>query len=180
MSADEPIRDRTAPTQGSYEEGKALLGRRSSTNFGSHPASAVRSHQFLALIEDANASYWDEATAIRLWGRPVAPPAMLQALTMPLPWLPDRQVELDYMLMKLPLPGSTLINISTEVEYHRPIYLGETLNFWDVATDISEEKETRLGIGRFVTTVSTYQNDTGEVVATLTNIQFRYEPRKPA
>jgi acyl dehydratase len=171
-------RDRTAPTSGTYEEGKAMLGQRSPVNFGTHPVSDVRIAQFCALIEDGNPSYWDQAASARLWGRPVAPPAMLQTWTMPLPWLPDRQVELDFMLMKLPLPGSSIINVSTETIYHRPVYVGETLNFWDMANDISELKETRLGIGHFVTTVATYQNQSGEKVATITNVQFRFEPRR--
>lgn len=83
------------------------------------------------------------------------------------------------MLMKLPLPGTTIINVSTDTVYHRPIYVGETLNFWDVATEISEEKETRLGVGHFVTTVATYQNEAGDKVATSTNVQFRFTPRSP-
>jgi acyl dehydratase len=69
--------------------------------------------------------------------------------------------------------------VSTETLYHRPAYVGETLNFWDVATEISEEKTTRLGVGHFVTTVATYQNEAGEKVATCTNVQFRFTPGAP-
>jgi len=179
MNGDVAKQDRTAPTQGTYEEALALLGRRSPVNFGSHPVSEVRIAQYCALIEDANPCFWDPAASTRLWGRPVAPPAMLQTWTMPLPWLPDRDVELDYMLMKLPLPGTTIINVSTDTMYYRSIYVGETLNVWDVATDISQEKETRLGIGHFVTTVATYQNEAGDKIATSTNVQFRFTPRNP-
>jgi hypothetical protein len=57
--------------------------------------------------------------------------------------------------------------------------VGETLNFWDVATEISAEKTTRLGTGHFVTTVATYQNEAGETVATCTNVQFRFTPKAP-
>jgi len=169
--------DRYAPARGSYEEGKALLGVRSGTNFGAYPATDVRAAQYCALIEDGNPSYWDAAESARIWGRPVAPPAMLQGLTMPLPWSPRGETELDFMLMNLPLPGETLINVSTDIVYHRPIYLGETINFWDEAVDISEEKDTRLGLGCFVTTVAHYQNEQGEAVATATNVQFRFTPR---
>lgn len=169
--------DPYAPARGTYEEAMALVGVRSPTNFGTHPVSDVRVASYCALIEDGNPVYWDAAEATRIWGRPVAPPAMLQSLTMPSAWLPDREVELDFMLMNLPLPGTTIINVSTDIEYHRPIYLGETINFWDEATHVSEQKETRLGTGHFVTTVGHYQNETGERVATATNIQFRFTPR---
>jgi acyl dehydratase len=172
-------RDRTAPARGTYEEAKALVGKRSPVNFGSHPVSEARIAQYCALIEDANPSYWDPALSAQIWSRPVAPPAMLQTWTMPLPWLPGREVELDFMLLNLPLPGTTIINVSTEAVYHRPVYVGETLNFWDVATEISEEKTTRLGTGHFVTTVATYQNEAGEKVATCTNVQFRFTPKAP-
>jgi acyl dehydratase len=174
---DDTTLDRTAPATGTYEQGLALLGRRSPVNFGTHAVSDVRIAQFCALVEDGNLSYWDSAVSAQHWGRPIAPPAMLQSWTMPLPWLPGRKVELDFMLMKLPLPGDSIINVSTETVYHRPIYVGETLNFWDVATEISAEKSTRLGVGHFVTTVATYQNETGETVATNTNIQFRFKAR---
>jgi len=173
----ESKRDRMAPATGTYEEGKAMLGQRSPVNFGTHPVSDVRIAQFCALIEDGNPSYWDAVASTRIWGRPVAPPAMLQTWALPLPWMPNRDSGLDFMLLNLPLPGSSLINVSTETIYHRPTYVGETLNFWDVATEISELKETRLGSGYFVTTVATYQNESGEKVATSTNVQFRFEPR---
>jgi hypothetical protein len=169
--------NRYGPAQGTYEEGKALLGVRSPTNFGACPVNDVRVLQFCSQIEDGNPSYWDAAEATRIWGRPVAPPALLQAMPMPLPWRPDREVELDFMLMNLPLPGSTIINVSTDITYHRPIYQGETINFWDEAVEISEEKDTRLGVGCFVTTVSHYQNQSGEPVATAVNVQFRFTPR---
>jgi acyl dehydratase len=170
-------KDRTAPAQGTYEEAKALIGQPSPVNFGTHPVSEVRIAQYCAMIEDANPSYWDAALSARIWGRPVAPPAMLQTWALPLPWLPGRTVEMDFRLLSLPLPGTTIINVSTEILYHRPVYVGETLNFWDVATEVSEEKTTRLGVGHFVTTVAFYQNEAGEKVATCTNVQFRFTPR---
>lgn len=169
--------DPYTPAQGTYEEGVALLGVSSPVNFGTYPVTEVRAAAFCALIEDGNASYWDEAASTRLWGRPIAPPAMLQSLNLPPPWVPGREIEIDIMVMNLPLPGSTLINVSTDIEYHRPIYVGETLNYWDAATEISEQKETRLGIGHFVTTVGHFQNERGEEIATATNIQFRFTPK---
>jgi len=165
------------PAQGSYEDGRKLLGVRSPVNFGPLPVDASRIAAFCAMIEDGNPSYWDAQSSAKHWGRPIAPPGMIQVWTMPLPWTPTGAAELDFMLLKLPLPGSSLINVSTEIVYHRPVYVGETLNFWDEATQISELKETRLGTGHFVTTVAHFQNESGESVATVTNIQFRFEPK---
>src|SRR5437588_5696542 len=119
--------------QGSLDDGRKLLGVRSPVNFGPLPVDASRIAAFCAMIEDGNPSYGDAQFSTKQWGRPVAPPGMIQAWTMPLPWTPSGAAALDFMLLKLPLPGSSLINVSTEIVYHRPVYVGETLNFWDEA-----------------------------------------------
>lgn len=166
--------DPYAPVQGSLEEGRALLHVRSATNHGAMPVSDVRIAQYCGLIEDGNPSYWDRDQATRIWGRPVAPPAMLQVWVMPLPWAPGVTPRPQSMMMDLPLPADSLVNISTDISYHRPIFEGEKISFWDEATEISEEKTTRLGTGFFVTTLSHFFNQDGEEVATGTNVQFRF------
>ena len=53
----------------------------------------------------------------------------------------------------IPLPGRTLINVSTEAVHHRPFFVGETLSCYDEGVEISPERTTRLGTGHFITTV---------------------------
>ena len=166
-----------AAVRGTYEEGRRLLGVPSAMNIGPFPVSSDRIAAFCALIEDSNPSYWHLATSGH--GRNlVAPPAMLQAWTLSLPWMPlGSAPKPRLMLLSLPLPGRTLINVSTDIVYDRPLYVGEFIHFYDMATAISDEKETRLGRGRFVTTVCYIQSSKGDSVATITNVHFRYDPR---
>jgi acyl dehydratase len=165
--------------QGTYAEALQLIAVRSSVSHGPLPVSRDRIAAFCGLIEDGNTSYWDENFCREHWGRPIAPPATLQSWIQPLPWSPEGASTLELMMMKVPLPGSTFINVSTEIEYHRPIYVGEILSYWDEVTGISPEKQTRLGIGHFITAVGHYQAAGGECVATSVNVLFRYEPGEP-
>jgi acyl dehydratase len=75
---------------------------------------------------------------------------------------------------QVPLPGDTLINVSTETEFIRPIRAGERLNVTDEVADVTPEKQTRLGKGHFITTVATFRNEKGAVVAKNTNVMFRF------
>ncbi len=165
---------------GTYEEGRKLLGVPSAMNIGQFPISSDRIAAFCALIEDSNPSYWHTGTSGH--GMTLAaPPAMLQAWTLALPWMPLGSAPTPrLMLLSLPLPGRTLINVSTDIVYDRPLYVGEIIRFYDMATEISDEKETRLGRGRFVTTMCYVQGSNGDPVATITNVHLRYDPRRGA
>ena len=54
--------------------------------------------------------------------------------------------------------------------------LGETLHQSGQVTDVSEEKATALGTGHFVTTVTEYTNDAGEVVGAMTFRILKFKP----
>jgi uncharacterized protein len=164
------------PVRGTYAEAAKLIGVRSQVSYGPLAVGRDRVAAFCALIEDGNPSYWDDGLSRKEWGRAIAPPATLQTWLQPLPWSPNQAPHLHLMMMNVPLPGSTFINVSTDIEYHRPIYVGEILTYWDVVTAISDERHTRLGVGHFVTTIGYYQTAEGERVATSTNILLRYEP----
>jgi acyl dehydratase len=166
--------------RGTYNEALKFIGVRSQVSYAPLPVSRERIAAFCALIEDGNLSYWDESVSRREWTRAVAPPATLQSWVQPLPWTPGETSALELMMMKVPLPGSTFINVSTEIEYHRPLYVGDCLSYWDEVTEISTEKATRLGVGHFVTAVGHFQAADGEHVATNTNVLFRYEPKAKA
>lgn len=164
---------------GSLDEALAFVGVRSDKATGAFPVSPVRIAQYCALIEDGNPALHDAGVATPLWGDVIAPAASLQIWAKSPPWAPSGASPVKPMLLRVPLPGSSLINVSTDIVYHRPIRVGDTLSVWDEVTDISPEKTTRLGCGHFVTTVAQYENQHGEPVATSTNIQFRFDPVEP-
>ena len=161
-------------TMGTYEEGLRMIGARSEVRFADVEVNWPMITQYCGVIEDANALYWDLDLATARFGGMVSPPAMLQVWMMRAQWKPGGVTPAPSLADSIPLPGDTLINVGTEVEYLRPIRTGDRLNVVDEVTAISPEKTTRLGTGHFVTTVATYRNQRGEVVARNTNQLFRY------
>ena len=116
---------------------------------------------YCSMVEDSNASYWDEDYANKQWGGIVAPPGLLLTWAMALQWHPHKEREHYFIAMKIPLPGDTLINVATDTEFHELI-------------DVSEEKKTRLGVGHFLTTKAKFFNQRDQLIAEQTNSLFRY------
>jgi acyl dehydratase len=160
---------------GTYEEALAMVGATTPVRFGQVEVNAAMIRTYAALVRDANASYWDEDFARETWGSPVAPPGMLMAWVMPIEWEPGGAPPSPLLTARVPLPGDTFVNAGNEVEFYAPIRVGDRLNVTEELTAVSEEKRTALGNGHFVTTVSTYRRQDGEVVARQTNVLFRYD-----
>lgn len=171
-----PDADPHATPVGTYEDALQLVGVPSPVMEALFSVSPVRIAQFCMVIEDANPDHWDQAGSAERWGKAISPPAMLQSWLQPLPWHPDKPTRLESCAMTLPLPGSSLINVSTDTVYHRPIHVSDRLSFTDRVTALSEAKTTRLGTGHFVTTVADFVDQDGAPVATCTNIMFRFTP----
>jgi acyl dehydratase len=159
---------------GTYEQALQMIGAKSEVFFADVEVSWPMIKYYCALVEDANPSYWDKEWAQKQWHGLIAPPGMLQVWMRPLQWKPGGAEHQQSLADSIPLPGDTLINVSTEAEFIRPIRLGDHLNRVDEVVAISPEKTTRLGTGHFVTTVNTYRNQHGEVVARNTNQLFRF------
>jgi acyl dehydratase len=125
-------------------------------------------------LDDRNPVYLDaeRATATRFGGI-VAPPAMLQTWTMGRPRIEGiaaRGGAADETDPESPLamlatggyPGTLATN--SELEFERYLRLGDRLTSSTVLESISERKATKLGQGYFVTWVTTYTDERGEVV----------------
>lgn len=154
----------------------ALVGRplgRGAT-VGPDPVNQPMIRHWAAAFEDANPVYTDpEAAAGSRHGRIVAPPLMLQTWTMATPRITGIRerggspVEVDdesamSVLDEAGYVGTLATN--TEFEILRYLHLGDTVTAVSAFEAISEEKQTRLGPGRFVTWVTTYTDQDGEVV----------------
>jgi hydroxyacyl-ACP dehydratase HTD2-like protein with hotdog domain len=83
------------------------------------------------------------------------------------------------IVLRVPLPGTTFINASNEVEFLEPIVEGDVLTVTEELLSVSPEKRTRLGVGHFVQTQETYRREDGVVVAINRNILFRFTPGAP-
>lgn len=104
------------------------------------------------------------------------PLALISTFGCRLPWTPEGDNENLHLVVNLPLPGATVINASSDTEYFRPFLEGDILESFDEVTAIGPEKSTRIGIGNFVTTVTTFSNQHGELIARNTNTVFCFNP----
>ena len=127
-----------------------------------------------AAFEDWNPVYTDpELAAASRFGGIVAPPLMLQTWTMATPKITGiaerggSPVELEgesplSVLDEAGFVGTLATNSEFEIE--RYLRLGERVSSTMAIESISDEKQTRLGRGHFVTWVTTYLDERGEVV----------------
>jgi uncharacterized protein len=131
-------------------------------------------------IGDTNPVYTDAvAASASVHGGLVAPPTMLQAWAMR--GVRPRSVTVtdqqDDLLRLLDDAGfSSVVATNCEQEYHRYLRPGDQLSETKVIESVSVEKRTALGAGHFVTTVSTYHDQSGQVVGTM---RFRILKFKP-
>jgi uncharacterized OB-fold protein/acyl dehydratase len=135
---------------------------------------------------DSNAVYTDPAAAKEsAHGQLVAPPAMMQAWTMPgivvaydLESLDDKQRELHAFFGDNGYPS--VVATDCEQEYTRYLVPGDRVTARTTIESISEEKATALGIGYFVVTRSVYTDQNGEEVGWMTFRVLKFKPNQPA
>jgi acyl dehydratase len=141
--------------------------------------SAIR--RWCEALGDATPVYLDEEFAAGTrWGGIIAPPTMLQAWTLhdrrqpP----PDGEGEGEAELMgHLAQAGFTsVLATNCEQEYLRVLRPGDRVTAQARIESISEEKHTKLGVGHFVTTKTTYTDAEGAAVATMSFRLLRYAP----
>jgi len=133
-------------------------------------------------VGDANPVYTDaEAAAASRHHGIVAPPAMLQAWTMrglgvePPP--PADGYGVSAVMALLDEAGFTsVVATNSEQEYTRYLRPGDHLTVSGVIESITEEKNTALGAGHFVTWLDTFRTDDGEVVGTMRFRVLKFRP----
>lgn len=136
-------------------------------------------------FNDQNPVYLDEAFAEKTrFSGVVAPPAMLQAWTMPRPiieGIAERggspvEIDPDSSLKTLDRAGYVgTLATNSELEFERYLRQGDRLVSETVMESISNRKRTGLGLGYFVTWVTTYRVDDEVVGRQLFRI-FKFDP----
>jgi acyl dehydratase len=161
-----------------FEDARALVGQLQRVSVAAGPVNASMIKFFASAAEDANPSYWDEDFAEEVWGGLISPPSMLLHWLLPPPWSPGEPsggyLAPQILMSEVPLPGDDLVNISVDYEYRRPVRVGDVLRMVEELIDVSPEKTTRIGTGHFITTSATFLAQGDEVVATQTNVLFRF------
>jgi acyl dehydratase len=143
--------------------------------FGEIDVNVPMIRHYAAMVRDGNAAYWDDEFAERHWGGVVAPPGMLITWLIPLEWTPGGDMPVPLLTARVPLPGDTFVNVSHDAELFAAIRVGDHLNVVEELVEVSEAKRTSLGTGHFVTTLSTYRRQDGQLVARTTNVLYRFD-----
>jgi hypothetical protein len=169
-----------------------LLNKQGPINWSPRPIDASAVWNFCESVEDGNPVYWDEAAGeASRFGRMIAPPQALMALSMGAWWLPPFLKERAAAEVKDfgPIPGATshqiavdfgfgtATNVTREEEYFEPFGPGDgRLGHADTLVDVSPIKQTRVGKGVFLTTEMDYITEkSGTLVARARNVLLMYD-----
>jgi hypothetical protein len=126
---------------------------------------------WLEATENANPRFWDPDCSI-------APPSMLSVWMRPLQFVPGRTetwmpLSLHFELKEaFGLPDGVVA--ASEMTLYAPVRLGDRITTTQRIREISEEKKTRLGTGRFWTIEVTYRDQDGELKGVETYEMFSY------
>lgn len=142
------------------------------------PVNSAMIHHWRQAMGDANRAYWDSGFAGRSrFGQVIAPPAMTQVWTMPPLGLPPAADAVGELYDRLDYLGYTSIVATNSAQtYLRPQYLGDSLTATKHIASISEEKSTRIGTGRFVTTEIDIVDSGQHTVATQLHRVLKFRP----
>jgi acyl dehydratase len=151
------------------------------------PVNLPMIRHWVAALDDRNPIYLDADVAARTrHGGIVAPPAMLQVWGMPSPKLEGiaerggSPVEgtHDNVVRALDAAGFTgTLATNSELEFVRYLRPGDQLRVSNELESISTRKTTGLGRGYFVTWVTTYRDEAGEIVGRQSFRIFKFDPR---
>lgn len=148
------------------------------------PVNLPMIRHWVEAIGDENPVYVDAEAAERsVHGGIIAPPVMLQAWVMR--GLRRRAGTganaQDELMRVLDEAGFTsVVATNCEQEYHRQLRLGDHLKAVSVIESVSEEKQTALGPGHFVTTRIRYLDQHDEPVADMLFRILKFRPKETA
>jgi hypothetical protein len=138
------------------------------------PVNQPMIRHWSAAFEDNNPAYTDVAFASSArFGGIVAPPLMLQTWTMATPLITGIGARGG---APVPTEGKSPLSVfddagfvgtlasNSEFEIERYLRLGEVISATTVIESISDEKQTRIGRGYFVTWVTNYVDEAGALV----------------
>jgi uncharacterized protein len=170
-----------------YERLRAQVGIQGPPQTARHPVNIPAIADWCDAMGDGNPVYLDEESAAKSrHGGIVAPPATLDIWDRPgLPaqprWRPaDKPPAEDPRSKVLRLLEDAgyvgVVAVNSELEIARYLRPGDLLQNTQILEDVSEEKQTALGTGFFVTTRQRYQTVDGEHVGDLLFRILKFKP----
>lgn len=165
---------------------RALIGKTiGSPAVAPDPVNQPMIRHMAAALEDHNPVYTDAAfAAASRFGGIVAPPLMLQTWTMPTPKISGIAERGGSPVegSANPLAGldeagfiATLAT-NSEFEILRYLRLGDVITSTMVIESVSDLKQTRIGPGHFITWVTTFRDQAGDIVGRQTFRILKFKP----
>jgi len=147
---------------------KEFEGREIGTQDGADAVNQAMIRHWVEAMGDQNPVYVDpDAAAKSVHGQIIAPAVMLQAWVMRgfAPRPSEGGNTQDELMRLVESEGFTsVVATNCEQEYDRMLHLGDHLRTRSMIDSISEEKQTGLGVGHFITTRVEYETLDGEPV----------------
>ena len=170
-----------------HEELQALIGTPvSQGNSADDPVNMPMIRRWIDAFGDRNPVYEDsESAAQTRHGDVIAPPAMMPTFTMARPVLENlaerggltAEIVTDSPLALLDKAGYFgSLATNSALEFDRPLRLGDELKSEAILESVSPRKKTGLGLGYFVTWVTTYTAQGGEEVGRQRFTLFKFDP----
>ena len=144
------------------------------------PVNRPMIHHLCDALEERNPVYLDPEVA-RAAGHPdvVAPPSALQVWNMMNPGEPEVSSDVDRAYELLAESGyPKVVAVNSEQEYDRYLVPGDVLTAHERVESLTGPKQTGLGEGYFITTLTTYTDQNGERVGTMRFRTLWYDPSK--
>jgi len=149
------------------------------------PVNVPMIRHWVDALDDRDPVYLDEAFAAGTrFGGIVAPPAMLQAWSMPRPLIEGiaerggapAEMTHDNIIIALDRAGYVgTLATNSELEFERYLKPGDLLHVGTELESVSNRKTTSLGKGYFVTWITTYTSE-DEVVGRQLFRVFKFDP----
>ena len=160
------------------EDVNGWIGKKLYEQWGEFDVERGYVYTTCASVQNGNPLFWDEKAAQELTGGFIAPPTMISVWFRPHHWSPGRTEEavplqLHFDLKKrLGLPEAVMTD--NTITFYDPVRVGDRLKTYQVLRSVSDEKQTKLGLGRFWVLDVEYENQKGEKVATESYTGFGY------
>ncbi|WP_436497938.1 bifunctional MaoC family dehydratase N-terminal/OB-fold nucleic acid binding domain-containing protein [Actinokineospora sp. HUAS TT18] len=147
---------------------------------GQDPVNVPMIRHWVEAMGDENPIYLSDEAA-KAAGRPgiVAPASMAQAWTMR-GYAATMASGPAHELTELLAEGgyTSVVATDSDFDFARELRPGDHISAEEVVESISPEKSTALGVGRFVSSLRTYRDGDGEVVATQRWRILRFRPKQ--
>jgi acyl dehydratase len=157
---------------------RAMIGAKNVPDLARDAVNPAMIRHWCDAMSDANPVYTDPDFAAKsVHGGLVAPPAMLNAWTMPgLPGRRGNDAGTNPMRALDAAGFTSVIATNSEHEYLRYLRPGDLLHGYNELVDVSEQKRTALGLGHFVTSRTTYRTQAGQEAGRMFFRLLKFKP----